>query len=161
MTAPISRIPPSPGPGHSVHSVHHSGRAGLGDASGEVTSPYCTPPGTQLLVSIDTTCTPWNFPMVLSILTPTCSIVAVVSRTVVVSPICPRHQDDGVTPLVDTGQWWHHGPNPGPGLSPTVGESVSIISIFQSVLSGGPIPSTGHTNLGHNQGASTAFSGSH
>lgn len=97
-------------------SVHHSGRAGWGDASGEVTSPYCTPPGTQLLVSIDTTCTPWNFPMVLSILTPTCSIVAVVSRTVVVSPICPRHQDDGVTPLVDTGQWWHHGPSPGPGL---------------------------------------------
>ena len=33
------------------HSVHHIGRAGWGDASGEVTSPYCTPPGTQSFVS--------------------------------------------------------------------------------------------------------------
>ena len=100
MTAPISRIPPSPGPGIVSIIVAVLAREML-----QVRSQAHTAQGTQLLESIDTTCTPLNFPMVLSIRTPTCSIVAVVSRTVVVSPICPRHQDDGVTPLVDTGQW--------------------------------------------------------
>ena len=116
MTAPISRIPPSPGPGHSVHSVHHSGRAGPVDASGEVTSPYCTPPGTQSFVSRYHLHTLELSHGAFYTDTHLFHCGSGEQRTVVVSPICPRHQDDGVTPLVDTGQWWHHGPSPGPGL---------------------------------------------
>ena len=101
MTGPISRIPPSPGPGIVSIIVAVLAREMLQVRSQAHTALHQE----HNHLYLDTTCTPWNFPMVLSIRTPTCSIVAVVSRTVVVSPICPRHQDDGVTPLVDTGQW--------------------------------------------------------